>query len=115
MARSNKPIIWSLFAAGGTASAFLMPVMTVILGLAVPFGLLAPEMLSYDRVYGIVAHPLSRLILFGFILVCLWHAAHRTRTTVHDLGIHNDPLVMRISYGLAGLATAFAAIFLLLL
>jgi fumarate reductase subunit D len=115
MARSNKPIVWGLFAAGGTASAFLVPVLILILGFAVPLGLLPPEALSFDRIHGFVAHPIGQLILFGFITVCLWHAAHRTRTTVHDLGIHNDHLTLRVCYGAAGLGTVLALVFLLLL
>ena len=115
MARSNKPIVWALFAAGGTVSAFIVPVLIIVLGLAVPFGLLSPNAVSFDRIYGVVAHPLGRLALFGFITVCLWHAAHRTRTTAHDLGIHNDHATMLFCYGGAGLGTVLALAFLALL
>ena len=115
MARSNKPIVWGLFAAGGTVSAFIVPVLILVLGLAVPFGVLSPDALSYDRIYGFVAHPLGRLIMFGFITVCLWHAAHRTRTTAHDLGIHNDHATMFVCYGVAGLGTVLGFVILLLL
>lgn len=115
MARSNKPIVWGLFAAGGTVTAFLSPVLMLVLGLAVPLGLLSADDLSYDRVYAVVAHPLGRLILFGVILLTLWHAAHRTRITAHDLGIHNDNATMLVCYGLATLGTVLAGLFLLLL
>lgn len=115
MARSNKPIVWSLFAVGGTLTAFLVPALMVVLGLAVPLSLLSPDDLSFERVYGVVAHPLGRIILFGFITVSLWHAAHRTRTTVHDLGFSNDGATLSICYGVAGLGTVLAAAFLLLL
>jgi len=115
MARSNKPIVWGLFAAGGTASAFMVPVIMITVGLAVPFGWLSVEDLSYDRVHAIASHPLGRLISFGFITICLWHAAHRTRTTVHDIGIHNDSATMTICYGMAGLGTILTGIFLFLL
>ncbi|MCW9033752.1 MAG: fumarate reductase subunit D [Alphaproteobacteria bacterium] len=113
MARSNKPIVWGLFAAGGTVTAFLVPVLVLILGLAVPLGFLSPTDLSYDRVFMVVAHPLGRLVLLGFLTVSLWHAAHRTRTTVHDLGIHSDRTTMLICYGVAALGTVLAVIFLL--
>ena len=115
MARSNKPIVWGLFAAGGTVTAFFVPVLMVVLGLAVPFGLLSADDLSFDRVHALVAHPLGRLVLFGFITVSFWHAAHRARTTVHDLGIRNDGAIMFVCYGLAGLGTVLAVVFLLLL
>jgi len=115
MARSNKPIVWGLFAAGGTVTAFLAPALAVALGLAVPLGLLSADDLSFDRVHSVAAHPLGRLILFGFITVSLWHAAHRMRTTVHDLGIRNDGATLTVCYGVAGLGTVLAAVFLLLL
>ena len=115
MARSNKPIVWGLFAAGGTATAFLVPVLMLVLGLAVPLGLLSPDIFSFDRIYAFVTHPLGRLALFGFIMISFWHSAHRTRTTAHDLGIHNDTVTMIICYGSAGLGTALALIFLLII
>ena len=115
MARSHKPIVWGMFAAGGTLTAFLVPVLMLVLGLAVPLGLLSAADLSYDRVYAFVAHPLMRLILFGFITLSFWHSAHRTRTTVHDLGIQNDRVTALLCYGLAAMATLLTAIFLLLL
>jgi len=115
MARSNKPIVWGLFAAGGTASAFVAPALIFVLGLAVPFGLFSPSDLAYDRVYSVVSHPLGRFVLFGYITVCLWHAAHRTRTTVHDLGIRNDRATLRVSYSAAGLGTVLAGAFLTLI
>ena len=115
MARSNKPVVWILFAAGGTVSAFIVPVLISALGLAVPFGLLSPDNISFDRIHGIVAHPIGRLAMFCFITVCLWHAAHRMRTTAHDLGIRNDHTTMFFCYGFAGLGTVLALAFLLLL
>ena len=115
MARSNKPIVWGLFAAGGTVTAFLVPALVLALSLGVPLGMVPAENFSYDRIYGLVAHPLGRVIMFGFITLSLWHAAHRTRTTVHDLGINNDSATMAVCYGVAGLGTVLAAVFLLLL
>jgi len=115
MARSNKPIVWGLFAAGGTVTAFLVPVLVLTLSLGAPLGLIPAENLSYDRIYPLVAHPLGRLIVFGFIMLSLWHAAHRTRTTVHDLGVNNDQATMVVCYGIAGAGTVLAAVFLLLL
>ncbi|MCB0815459.1 MAG: fumarate reductase subunit D [Flavobacteriales bacterium] len=110
MARSNKPIVWGLFAGGGTVTAFLSPVLVLVLGLAVPFGLYSAEDLSYDRVMAVIGNPLGALVLFGFITLALWHAAHRTRTTVHDLGIHNDAMTAKVCYGLAALGTLAAAV-----
>ena len=113
MARSNKPIVWSLFAGGGTLAAFLTPALILITGLAVPLGLMSGDVLSFERVLAVVQNPLGKLVIFGVIFLQVWHAAHRLRITAHDVGIHADTLVMLVCYGTAALATV-ATIFALL-
>jgi fumarate reductase subunit D len=113
MARSNKPIVWSLFAAGGTFAAFVTPVMIVVTGLALSFGLLPQEALSYERLSGLIENPIAKAIVFLTIFLPAWHAAHRLRITAHDFGIRADGLVMMICYGLASVATVITAYALL--
>ena len=113
MARSHKPIVWSLFAGGGTFAAFVTPVMTFVTGLAVPLGLLSPEALAYERVLGLLQNPISKILIFLIIFLPLWHAAHRLRMTAHDLGIRKDGLVAVACYGAAALGTLVAGIALL--
>ena len=105
MASSNKPIIWGLFAAGGTVAAFVVPVMVLITCLAVPLGLLSVDVLSYEHVLALLQHPVSKLATFGMLFVVIWHAAHRLRITAHDLGIRNDTVVAVTFYGIAAAAT----------
>jgi fumarate reductase subunit D len=47
--RSNAPIFWALFGAGGMLSALLGPMLVFITGIAVPLGLLLlpPDTMSY--------------------------------------------------------------------
>lgn len=113
MTRSNKPIIWSLFAAGGTFTAGVTPVMILVTGLAVTFGLLPADTLAYDRMLAMVQNPVGKVLVFIAVFLPAWHAAHRLRITAHDFGIRADTLVMAICYGLAGLATLIAAFALL--
>ena len=113
MARSHKPIIWSLFAAGGTIAAFVTPVMIFVTGLAVPLGLLSREVLAYDRMLALVQNPAGKGLVFLAVCLPLWHAAHRLRITAHDLGIRSDTLASVVCYGAAMLGTVVAAIFLL--
>ena len=108
MARSNKPIIWSLFAAGGTFAAFVTPVMIFVTGLAIAFGVLPAEALAYDRILAVVQHPVGKGLVFLAVFLPAWHAAHRLRITAHDFGVRADFAVMTICYGLASLATAIA-------
>ena len=110
MARSNKPIVWSLFAAGGTFAAFVTPVMILVTGLAVAFGLLPAEALAYERVLPLVQSPIGKGIVFLVVFLPAWHAAHRLRITAHDFGIRADTAVMAICYGLASVATVVAAL-----
>lgn len=110
MARSHKPIIWSLFAGGGTFAAFVTPVMIFVTGLAVPLGLLSPETLAYDRMLALVQNPAGKGLVFLAVFLPLWHAAHRLRITAHDLGIRSDTLVAVVCYGAALLGTLAAAV-----
>lgn len=113
MAKSNKPIVWSLFAGGGLLAAFLIPAMIVITGLAVPMGLLSEEALAYDRMLALAGNPIGKLVLFGVIFLPLWHAAHRLRMTLHDLGIRAGRVTMLACYGVAGLGSIAAAVVIL--
>ncbi len=105
MAVSNKPVIWLLFAAGGTYAAFVMPVLIFITGVALVTGLLPVEALAYDRMLAVAQNPFGKLILFVTVFLPIWHAAHRLRITAHDYGIRADGIVMAVCYGLAALGT----------
>lgn len=105
MARSNKPIIWGLFAAGGTVAAFVVPALMLITCFATPLGLLPGDTLSYEHLHSLLQHPLSKLVTFGVLFLVIWHAAHRMRITAHDLGIRNDTLVALACYGIAAAGT----------
>lgn len=113
MARSNKPIVWGLFAAGGTVAAFVTPVMILVTGLAVPLGLLPAEALGYERMLAMLHNPLVKLLVFLAVFLPAWHAAHRLRITAHDFGIRADTAVMAVCYGLAALGTVAMAFALL--
>ncbi len=115
MARSHKPIIWSLFAGGGTFSAFFTPVMILITGLALPLGLLSADTLSFENLSILLANPAVKGLVFLAVFLPAWHAAHRLRMTAHDLGIRADGVVMIVCYGLAAWATLAAGYCLLAL
>lgn len=111
MAKSNKPIFWGPFAAGGTITAFVTPVL-IVLTLMAALGH-TPDMLSYDKLHGFAAHWLGKLIIFGFLALSLWHSAHRLRVTLHDFGVRADGLVAVAVYAIAALGTIATIAFLL--
>ena len=112
MARSAKAIPWFLFAAGGTITAFVLPVMLLVTNIAPPLGLFQ-DALSYETLSAFVCNWLVKLILFGIIGFGLWHAAHRLRSCAHDFGIRADTAVAVVLYALAGLGTLLTIIALL--
>lgn len=106
MARSNKPIVWGPFAAGGTLTAFLTPVLVLLM-------LLQPSGVSYESMHALAAHWAGKIVLAAVIFLSLWSAAHRMRITVYDLGVRADALVAALVY-LAAFGCTGAAIYYLL-
>ena len=111
MARSNKPLVWSLFAAGGTVSAFVLPVIVLILILA-GHGQM-PTALEYENIRAFAASWFGKLALFGVIALCLWHAAHRLRDALHGLGLRADKAVAVTGYAAAAVGTLLTLTYLL--
>jgi fumarate reductase subunit D len=108
MAKSNKPLVWGPFAAGGTGSAFLTPVL-IVLTLLVALGH-APDLLAFDRLRAFAAHGLAKIAIVGVVFLSLWSAAHRLRITCYDFGIRADTLVATVVYAVAVSATVATAI-----
>jgi fumarate reductase subunit D len=100
MDRSNKPILWLPFAGGGLVAALIVPVLILITGVLIPFGIVH---LSYEKMAGFAHNWLGKLILFGAVALPAWHAAHRLRMTAHDLGLGGGVVVKAICYGSAWL------------
>ena len=111
MAKSNKPIVWGPFAAGGTLTAFLTPVLTLVTLLAALDH--APEVLAYERLHALAAHGIVKLIIVGVVFLSLWSTAHRLRITCYDLGVRADMLVATIVYAVAVAGTIACAVFLI--
>jgi fumarate reductase subunit D len=110
MARSNKPIVWGPFAAGGTLTAFLTPAL-VLLTLLAGLGHV-PGALSYDALRALAAQWPMKLALVGIVFLTLWSAAHRLRITCHDLGLRADTLVATVVYAGALAGTAASVLYL---
>ena len=97
--RSAEPLLWLLFSAGGVVAALLVPVLLLLLGLAFPLGWLSPP--TYEYLLALLRHPVTRVLLFVFCVLSLFHAAHRFRYTLYDgLQIkHLNELINSLCYG----------------
>lgn len=111
MAKSNKPIVWSLFAAGGTLAAFLAPVL-VLLFLLTALGH-PPGLLGYEQLHAFAAHWLGKVFLLAVVVLFLWHAAHRLRITLHDFGLRQDLLAAVVLYLVAAAGSVLTLVYLL--
>lgn len=114
MKRSNEPIFWSLFGAGGMLAALIGPALVFITGIAVPFGLIfAPDTMSYANMLAFAHNWLGKLVMFAVVALFLWHAAHRIAILLHDFGVHAVAIVRLLSYGGALVGTVIAGYALL--
>ena len=100
MAKSNEPIWWSLFSAGGMVAAMVLPILIVITGIVVPFGLAGDDPLNFKRIHSAVSHPFIKLVLFTVISLPLFHWAHRFLFTLVDVGLKSvSTLISVLCYG----------------
>lgn len=114
MKRSNAPVFWLLFGAGGMLSALLGGMLVFITGIAVPLDWpLHAELMSYPRMLSFAQHWLGKAFIFAVVMLFVWHAAHRILCSLHDIGIHKGAAAKATCYGAALLITAVAAASLL--
>jgi len=109
MAKSNKPIVWGPFAAGGTLTAFLTPAL-MLLTLLAALGHV-PDLFAYQSLRAFAGHWLAKAAVAVVVFFSLWSAAHRIRITAYDLGLRADLAVATVVYALALAGTAASIIY----
>lgn len=113
MKRSNKPIFWSLFGAGGTLSALIGPMLVLITGILVPLSIVLPQdTMSYDRMLALAQNGFGKAALLAVISLFLFHGCHRLYHCLHDFGVHVGPGLKALFHGFAIAGTA-AAVYVL--
>ena len=110
MTIAKKSVVWGLFAAGGTISAFICPVL-IALFLMVALGKV-PAGLQYENMHAFASGWLGKASLFVVIFLSLWHAAHRLRVVFHDFGVRLDKAVANAVYLVAAIGTVMTAFYL---
>jgi fumarate reductase subunit D len=98
--RSNAPIYWSLFGAGGMLSALVGPgVVAAILA----------DKLDYAHAHAFAQNIVGKAFLFAIASLFLWHAAHRIFHTIHDFDIKPGLGSWFLCYGVALAGTIVSA------
>ncbi|MBV8032775.1 MAG: fumarate reductase subunit FrdD [Betaproteobacteria bacterium] len=113
MKRSNKPIFWALFGAGGMLSALVGPMLIFITGLAVPLGWLDRETMRYERVLAFAQSGAGKLAIVAVISLFLFHGCHRMYHCLHDFGIHVGRGLKAAFHGFAAAGTVAAIVLVL--
>ncbi len=101
MRPSNEPFFWAIFSAGGMIAAFLLPVLIVITGFVVP-----AEGIEFDQLDNLFGFWLVRLVIFGVAFLGFFHAAHRIRHLLKDLGLRSSATPIAVLCYLGALAGA---------
>ncbi|MBG0761054.1 fumarate reductase subunit D [Vibrio cidicii] len=113
--RSDEPIWWSLFGAGGTWFAMITPVTVLVLGILAPLGIIDAQALSYERVVSFATSIIGALFIIGTLALPMWHAMHRVHHGMHDLKIHAGVVGKIGCYAFAGIISALAVVFIFML
>ena len=116
MKRSNEPVFWSLFGAGGMLSALIGVALVFVTGVGVPLSLLvSQDLMQYQNMLGFAQHWLGKIVIFAIIVLFLWHAALRILNMMHDFGFHAGATSRLVCYGATLLCTIATAYWLLIL
>jgi len=114
MKRSDEPIFWALFGAGGMLAALVGPVLIFVTGIAVPLGFLLPQRtMSYGAMLAFTRNPVGKAAVLAVISLFLFHGCHRMVHSLHVLGFRTGPTARIAFYGFAILGTVIAALLLL--
>ena len=112
----SHAIRWGLFAVGGMTAAVLLPVHILLQGILGPLGIVPVVSNGYDTFAAALANPLVRLYFWVLISLPFFHAAHRLRYLIVDLGFQAARgAVAVVLYGVATAGALVAAVVLLTL
>ena len=104
MKRSNAPIFWLLFGAGGMLSALFGTMLVFITGLAATLGI-GTGMMDYAHIHALARNGLGKVALLVVVSLFAWHAAHRIFHSLHDIGLPAGTVAKLVCYGGAAVVT----------
>lgn len=101
--RSDEPLWWGLFSAGGVCFAVFLPSVILFYGLLLPLGVAS---LDYQTASAWFFSFWGLVFVGATLILPAFHSLHRIRHTLHDLKIGQHGLVKLLSMGLAALISA---------
>jgi fumarate reductase subunit D len=106
-----EPLIWLIFGQGILLGTILLTGWVIVVGIAIPLGIISAEALSFERAHMLASHIVGRLVLLGLIVLPLWKGAHHLRHVAIDSGGGDrDAVVAPILYLIATLGSILAVV-----
>jgi fumarate reductase subunit D len=97
-----EPLIWFLFGQGIMSGTIILTGWILIVGLAIPLGIVPAEALSYERAHMLGSNIVGQLLLVALIALPLWKGAHHLRSLALDFGgVERDGAVGGLLYLIA--------------
>ena len=81
-----EPLIWLIFGQGILLGTILLTGWLLVVGLAIPLGIVPAEALSYERAHLLGSSLVGRIVLLALIALPMWKGAHHMRHVFIDLG-----------------------------
>lgn len=109
--RSDEPIWWGLFSAGGVCFAVFLPGLMLVLGILWPLGLIQSPWLYFANLQPLlsVGYGIPALLVVGAVICLpLFHAAHRIHHGLHDLKLGSSGVSKLLCYGAAAAFSTLA-------
>ena len=104
-----EPIIWLLFGQGILLGTLLLTGWVLVVGLAIPLGIVPAEALSYPRAHALASSLVGKLVLLALCALPLWKGAHHIRSLALDFGgAERDTAVASLLYAIAGVGSLLA-------
>lgn len=113
--RSDEPIWWTLFGAGGTWFAMITPITVLILGILMPLGIFDAGTFNYMRVHDFASSFWGGLFIVLSLSLPMWHAMHRLHHGMHDLKFHTGTIGKILCYAIAAFITGLSIVFVIML
>ena len=97
-----EPAIWLLFGNGILIGTMLLTAWLLVVGVAIPLGLVPADGLDFERAHALGSNLVGRLVLLALIVLPLWKGAHHIRSLSLDFGgAARDPAVATLLYAVA--------------
>jgi fumarate reductase subunit D len=107
--RSNAPVFWLLFGAGGMLSALFGSMLVFLTGVAAPLGWpFGSQLMAYPHALSLAQNWVGKGAVFAIVMLFAWHAVHRIYHSLHDVGIRTGTGAKLACYGVAAAITLVA-------